>query len=172
MFSGAKRTVGHEIALRIADAFGESRLKWLDAAGYGRLLEAVAEDLDLLPTDVMQAAQDLSSKTDLPAQTHRQWLPASFMEGCDCAIRVAGPAMEPVLQDGALVAVKAKETPGDGGLVAFRINGLVAVRRLQGHGARALLVPDNPVVPPTPLRGVSVLGVPVRKLSVQSLSGR
>lgn len=61
----------------------------------------------------------------------------------DYALRITGHSMEPTLEDGNIVLVKAIEEATDGQIVVVNVDGQSMVKRYHEKNDRAVLMPDN-----------------------------
>lgn len=166
LFGGGKRTVGHEIAFRIADAFGESRLKWLNLAGYDELAEAIAHAFQLERAPLLATVPGGPEGGTLFDEPEDELVPIGFLRTADIALRIVGESMSPKYPPGSVVAVKlTKRVPDAGPVVVLLPSGEHTIKRWQDTPDGPRLVSDNPdqkKYPPLDPAQAQIVGVPVR----------
>ncbi len=104
---------------------------------------------------------------DLPLSAGKgnEMLDESFEEyeidemDCDFALRITGDSMEPDIPDGSIVLVRKCDTPAEGKVCAFYLNGAVYCKRLLRENGKVFLCSDNPQYEPIEVHDQDVLTV-------------
>lgn len=158
--------IGHEIAIRIADTFGESRLRWLHAAGYADFADAIAQawQMERVPlVATVPGGPDGGTVFDEPDE---ELVPIGFMEGADMALRVVGESMIPTYPPGAIVSVKlTRRVPDKGPVIVLLKTAEHTIKRWKDTPRGPKLVSDNPdqkQFPPLDPKDAQIVGVPIR----------
>ncbi len=169
LFGGAKATVGHEIALRIADTYKEPRVKWLRLAGYAQLADAIleAQGFEEVPVlGTVAAGEEGSTALDEPGTAV---VPKGFLQGADIALPVVGDSMEPTVPAGSIAAVKlTRRVPNKGLVVVLLPTGEHVLKRWIDTPDGPKLASDNPAYPPLLPEGAQIVGVPVRFTRIET----
>jgi transcriptional regulator with XRE-family HTH domain len=152
VFAGNRRGLGIDVAIRIAQAFGEPCSKWLRVAGHGRLVDVI--DRESRPTSVPGVEPQLLDGFPLPT---------GFLRHREFALRIPDNTMAPMFPAGSLAAVEPVSLPPTSGLVALDLpDGTRTVRYRRKNAGRTELAAQDLSVAPIPDSRAKVIGVPRR----------
>lgn len=156
-----------EVVLRLAQAVGESPVRWLRVAGYDSLAEMAMPPENYVEVTVEGTC--LAGIGEASLEREAGVVPESFARGADFFVRVQGDSMEPDFPNGATVAVRKTNRIRAGHPVVAYVEGCPVVKLWVDTEDGPLLRSLNDRYPDIPVSDHLIVGVPLRLMVVREL---